>query len=152
MLILSDVGHDGVMDPLDPLVAEATVPLRPRDAFVAFTAHMGEWWDPLLSPDPASFTGMEVAPRGEVASRHGRARYVWGEVTTWEPGATYGQTLWLGHSPDHPTTLTVTFTEEADCTRVRLEHGGWTDATSGLREKIPSWDDLLARYVAHAAR
>lgn len=140
------------MDPLDPLVASAVVPLPPRNAFVAFTAHMGEWWDPVLTPDPATYTGVEIDPHGEVALRHGKARYVFGEVTTWEPGAAYAQTFWLGHTPDHPTTLSVTFSEDPAGTRVDLEHAGWTDASVDARGKFTHWEDLLTRYAAHAAR
>jgi hypothetical protein len=140
------------MDPLPPIVAEAMVPLPPRTAFLAFTAHMGEWWDPVLSPDPATFTGVDIDPDGEVALRHGGSRHVWGEVTTWDPPSAYAQTFWLGHTPDHPTTLSVTFREAAEGTHVRLEHGGWTEATAGLREKYTHWDDLMTRYAAHAAR
>jgi len=140
------------MAPLDPIIAEAEVPLPPRDAFVAFTAHMGEWWDPVLTPDPATFTGIEIDPRGDVALRHGKERLVWGEVTVWEPGESYVQTSWLGHSPDHPTTLSVTFTEHPVGTRVRLEHGGWTEATVDVRDKFGHWQDLLTRFASHAAR
>ena len=140
------------MDPLDPLVASAVVPLPPRNAFVAFTAHMGEWWDPVLTPDPATYTGVEIDPRGEVALRHGKDRYVFGEVTTWEPGAAYAQTFWLGHTPDHPTTLSVRFSEDPAGTRVDLEHGGWTDASVDARGKFTHWEDLLTRFAAHAAR
>ena len=140
------------MDPLDPIVAEAEVPLSPREAFVAFTAHMGDWWDPVLTPDPATYTGIDIDPRGEVALRHGSERFVWGEVTTWEPTTTYAQTCWLGHSPDHPTTVTVTFEEGGPGTRVRLEHGGWTEATAETRARFTLWDDLLTRYAGHAAR
>ena len=143
---------DGVMDPLDPIVAEAEVPLPTRDAFVAFTAHMGEWWDPVLSPDPATFTGVDIDPRGEVALRHGKERFVFGEVTTWEPGTAYAQTFWLGHSADHPTTLTVGFVEAEVGTRVRLEHGGWSEATAAERARFDHWEDLMTRYAAHAAR
>ncbi len=140
------------MEPPDPVVAEAVVPLPPRDAFVAFTVHMGEWWDPILTPDAASFTSIDLDPGGEVAMRHGSERHVWGEVTTWEPGSAYGQTFWLGHSPDHPTTLEVSFEEDPAGTRVRLEHGGWTEATAEARERCTHWEDLLARFAAHAAR
>ena len=140
------------MDPVEPIVVEAEVPLPPRDAFLAFTSHMGKWWDPVLSPDPATFSGIDLDPRGEVALRHGRDRYVWGEVTRWEPPTAYEQTFWLGHSPDHPTTLSVTFSESDEGTRVRLEHGGWSEETADARAKFTHWQDLMTRYAAHAAR
>ena len=32
---------------VEPIVAEVTVPVTPTEAFVGFTAQMGEWWDPI---------------------------------------------------------------------------------------------------------
>lgn len=129
------------------------MPAPPRDAFVAFTSQLDQWWDPLLTPDPASFSGVDLDPRGEVAFRHGKDRHVWGEVTEWDPGTRLSLAFWLGHSPDHPTTVAVTFTAEGrDKTRVRLEHGGWTTETADARDKYGHWNDLLARYAAHVAR
>ena len=43
---------------LDPIVAEVTVPVTPTEAFVGFTAQMGEWWDPALTPDAATFSNI----------------------------------------------------------------------------------------------
>jgi len=140
-------------EPLAPLVVETVVPVSPKEAFVAFTARMDQWWDVLLTPDAASFTGIEIDPKGgDVSMRHGDERHVWGRVTTWEPDRVYAQDFWLGHDSAHPTTLTVTFREEGDDTRVRLEHGGWTEATAPVREKYTHWRALLERYAAYVAR
>ena len=98
---------------LEPIVAEVTVPVEPAQAFVGFTAQMGEWWDPLLTHDPATFTGVEIDPEGEVAMVHGTERRVWGRVVTWEPLGHYVQDAWLGHDEAHPTRLDVRF-EEVD--------------------------------------
>ena len=49
---------------IDPVVAEITVPRTPTEAFVGFTAQMGEWWDPMLTPEPATFTGISIDPNG----------------------------------------------------------------------------------------
>jgi hypothetical protein len=145
------VREDGDM-PLDPIIAETTVPVTPMQAFVGFTAQMGEWWDPMLSPDPATFSSIEIDPEGDVATVHGDGeRYVWGRVTTWEPLGHYGQEFWLGHERAEPTQLDVTFTEEGAGTRVRLEHGGWTDGSEDVRARYTHWDALLARFVAHVS-
>lgn len=142
---------------LEPIVVDTVVPASPQEAFVAFTARMDEWWDVMLTPDAATFSGIEIDPGGEVAMRHGDERHVWGRVTTWEPGEVYAQDFWLGHDSAHPTTLRVTFREEdaaseGDSTRVRIEHGGWSGATAQVRARYTHWRDLIERFAAYVAR
>lgn len=138
---------------LQPIVVETVVPATPQEAFVAFTARMDQWWDVLLTPDAATFSGIDIDPKGgDVSMRHGDERHVWGRVTTWQPDDTYAQDFWLGHDSAHPTTLEVTFRPEGDHTRVRLEHGGWSEATASVRENYTHWRDLLERYAAYVAR
>ena len=136
---------------LEPIVAEVIVPVTPTEAFVGFTAQMGEWWDPMLSPDGATFTGISIDPDGPVASVHGDEEYVWGRVTGWDPIGRYAQDFWLGHAEEAPTTLDVTFTAVADGTRVHLEHGGWADGSEDVRAKYTHWDDLLRRYASYVS-
>jgi hypothetical protein len=136
---------------LDPIVATITVPATPTEAFVGFTAQMGEWWDPLLTPDPATWSSVEIDPEGDVAMVHGSDRHVWGRVIGWDPLGHYTQDFWLGHPKEHPTRLDVRFHEVEDGTRVELEHSGWTEATAEAREKFTHWDDLLQRYAAHVS-
>ena len=85
------VGH-AVRMPLDPITVDTFVPVTPTQAFVGFTAQMGEWWDPMLTPDPPTFSSIEIDPEGDVATVHTDGeRYVWGRVTTWEPLGHFGQ-------------------------------------------------------------
>ncbi|CAM3622622.1 SRPBCC domain-containing protein [Nocardioides zeicaulis] len=136
----------------DPVVAEVVVPGSPRAAFVGFTAQMGEWWDPLLTPDSATFTGISIDPNGPVAMVHGDEEYVWGRVMKWDPIGEYAQEFWLGHPEDEATVLDVRFTDTGEgSTLVRLVHSGWTADTESLREKYTHWDDLLARFAAHVS-
>ena len=139
--------------PLDPIVAVVTLPVPATEAFVGFTAQMGEWWDPMISPEPATFTSIAVDPEGDVAMVHGDEQYAWGRVTTWEPPTRYVQDFWLGHAEEAPTTLAVTFEEDGTgpSTEVRLEHGGWADGSEELRENYTHWDALLARFAAHVS-
>jgi hypothetical protein len=136
---------------LDPIVAEVTVPVTPTEAFVGFTAQMGEWWDPTLSPDAATFSGIAIDPNGDVATVHGDEQYVWGRVVDWDPIGHYSQDFWLGHSEESPTRLEVSFTESADGTLVHLEHGGWVEGSEAVRAKYTHWDQLLERYAAHVS-
>lgn len=137
---------------LEPLVVETVVPVSPMEAFVGFTAQMGEWWDPLLSPEPATFSSIEIDPEGEVATVHESGeRFVWGRVTTWDPLGHYAQDYWLGHGQAQPSHLDVTFTEEGTTTRVRLVHDGWTDGTEEIRAQHTHWDEMLARFAAHVS-
>jgi hypothetical protein len=41
--------------PSGVIVVETVVPVLPTEAFVGFTAQMGEWWDPLVTPDAATY-------------------------------------------------------------------------------------------------
>jgi hypothetical protein len=136
---------------LEPIVAEITVPVPPAQAFVGFTAQMGEWWDPMLSPDPPTFSSIAIDPNGDVETVHENERYTWGRVTTWDPLGHLTMDFWLGHGKEEPTVLDVRFTEEGPGTRVRLEHGGWADGSDGVRAKYTHWPDLLARYAAHVS-
>ncbi|WP_322919560.1 SRPBCC domain-containing protein [Nocardioides renjunii] len=136
---------------LDPIVAEVTVPVTTTEAFVGFTAQMGEWWDPMLTPDPAGYTGIAIDPDGPVASVHGDEQYVWGRVVGWDPIGHYTQEFWLGHAEEEPTTLDVTFTEAPEGTLVHLEHRGWTEGSEDVRARYTHWDDLLRRYAAHVS-
>lgn len=150
----TQVGHAGRMPStpsLDPIVAEVTVPVTTTEAFVGFTAQMGEWWDPMLSPDPPTFTGIAIDPDGPVEMVHGDERYTWGRVTDWDPIGRYSQDFWLGHGDEAPTRLVVGFTEGEGGTLVRLEHSGWAPGSEEIRATFTRWDALLQRYAAHVS-
>jgi fermentation-respiration switch protein FrsA (DUF1100 family) len=137
---------------LEPIVAEITVPVAPALAFVGFTAQMGEWWDPMLSPDPPTYSSIAIDPNGPVEIVHDDdQRYTWGHVTTWDPLGHLVMDFWLGHDQAEPTQLDVRFTDEGSGTRVHLEHGGWAEGSEQVRAKYTHWDDLLARYAAHVS-
>ncbi len=127
------------------------MPVTPTEAFVGFTAQMGEWWDPLLTPDPPTFTGIAIDPNDAVEMVHGDEHYAWGRVTEWDPIGRYSQEFWLGHAEQSPTTLVVTFTEGADGTLVHLEHDGWEAGSEDVRARYTHWGDLLDRYAAHVS-
>ena len=136
--------------PLPPVMTEVVVPVTPTEAFIGFTAQMGEWWDPLLTADPSTFTSIEIDPEGDVAMCHGGERQVWGRVIAWEPGARFAQEFWLGLPETERTVLDVRFTglENDTRTRVRLEHRGWPEGSEQPEGIRAQWEDLLARFAA----
>jgi hypothetical protein len=134
---------------LDPIVAETVLAVTPTQAFVGFTARMGQWWDPVLTPDAATFTGISIEPDGDVATVHGDDEHVWGRVIDWDPTGHYRQEVWLFLDRSRPTVLDVSYRAEDGGTRVRLVHDGWVEGQEEVREKFARWDDLLARYAAH---
>jgi len=130
-----------------PIVVSRTVACPPEDAFAAFTARMGEWWDPRLTPDPTSYDGILLEARvgGTVALvHHGQDPWPIGEIIDWEPGRHYAQTFSLALPA--PTTLSVEFVPDGTGTTVILTHAGWVEENAAERSKFSEWPGLLAAY------
>ncbi len=137
---------------LAPIVAEVIVPVTPTEAGVGFTAQMGEWWDPAVTPEPATYSGIAIDPDGPVEMLHGDEHFPWGRVMEWDPIGRYTQEFWLGHPEDEATVLDVRFTEaEGGATLVRLVHSGGLPGTEDLRAGYADWQRLLDRYAAHVS-
>jgi hypothetical protein len=122
-------------------------------AFEVFTSRMGEWWPPSYTPDPNGFDTVLVEPRtgGEVVMRmlDGSTHSI-GVVTTWQPGEVYAQTWTLGQPKEHPSLLTVTFSDRVRGCLVVLEHGGWRDGNAVYRDRFGDWPAILEQYAALA--
>jgi len=134
---------------MTPIRVSRRVGCSPAGAFHAFTTRMGEWWDPRLTPDPATYDGVLVEPRvgGDVRLVHlGQDPYLIGEVTAWEEGRRYAQTFTLALT--HPTTLTVDFVGDESGTTVSLTHAGWSPQHGEDRAKFTEWPQLLDRFAA----
>ncbi|GAA1920805.1 hypothetical protein GCM10009797_13120 [Nocardioides hwasunensis] len=127
------------------------MPVTPTQAFVGFTAQMGEWWDPVLSPDAATFTSIAIDPNGPVATVHGDEQFVFGRVMTWDPIGHLVMEFWLGHAEDEATVLDVRFTDAPEGAMVRLVHSGWREGSEEVRAKYTHWDDLLRRFAAYVS-
>src|SRR5688572_23616782 len=95
-----------------PIVAARQVDTDPVWAFEVFTERFGEWWDPLLTPDPDTYEGADVeeVEGGEVALRHDGEDYAIGTVREWDAGERFAMTFHLALPRSHPTTVTVDFT------------------------------------------
>ena len=129
------------------------MPVTPTEAFVGFTAQMGEWWDPMLSPDAADLHRHRDRPR----RRRWRwstatSTYAWGRVIEWDPIGRYSQDFWLGHAEEAPTVLEVTFTEATPAARscASSTAAGRRAARRSARS-TPTGSGLLERYAAHVS-
>ena len=109
---------------------------------------------PILTPNPATCLERGIDPKGdgEDPSTNGRrlgARRIV-DMGAARPGST-SRCRSGGRAGAAPARLDVTFTEEGDGTRVRLEHSGWADDSEDVRARYTHWDDLLARFAAHVS-
>lgn len=131
-----------------PIEHELIVPCGPEQAFQIFTARIGEWWNQDYAPGP--LTDVRIEPRvGGAATMHLRdgSTYPWGTVTVWEPPHRYAQEFTLAQDANHPSSITVTFDEHPDGTRVLFRHGGWTAGNLASRNKFTEWLLILSEYV-----
>lgn len=142
------------MQPTAPYLHRVDVAAAPRDAFALFTSGMGEWWDPDYTPEPATFTGIDLQPvaGGELALVHGEERYVVGRVRRWDEGSRVDLDFWLGMPADAPSRLTASFVEEGEVCLVELVHGGWTPENLEHRRRYTDWPLLLSRFARACAQ
>lgn len=136
----------------EPIVCSRRVQVDPVHAFEVFTEHFGDWWDPRLTPDPATFEGADVeeVEGGVVALCLDGEDYPIGEVREWEIGERFAMSFHLSLPRDHPTELTVEFEAADGGTLVTLTHGGWNADNAARRAKFTEWPNLLARFAAVA--
>lgn len=112
------------------VVVALRVKASPARAFEAFTAEIGQWWQPNglfaftpREPGLLSFEGQERL----IETRAGGKVFEIGKVTAWEPG----QRLAFGwrqatFTPDMATHVEITFEPVGeDETRITVSHAGW---------------------------
>ncbi|WP_114905670.1 SRPBCC domain-containing protein [Ornithinimicrobium murale] len=134
----------------EPIVCSRRVDADPVHAFEVFTEGFGDWWDPRLTPDPATFEGADVeeVEGGVVALHHDGQDYPIGEVLEWAIGERFVMSFHLSLPRDHPTTLEVTFAPSGGGTLVTLAHSGWEPDNVAQRGKFAEWPTLLERFAA----
>jgi hypothetical protein len=135
---------------MDPHTHTVVLDVDAATAFEAFTARMSEWWPEAYTPDPEAFDGVEIEPRvgGRVLMRMADGQdHQFGEVTAWDPGATYAQTWTLAQDPSAPSSLTVRFRDTDGGSEVLLEHGGWHEGNVAYRDKFGDWSLILDRFA-----
>ncbi len=138
---------------MEPITETRSLTCTSADAFTAFTVRVGEWWPPSYSPDPDTLDTVAIEPMigGRVFMRMvDGTEHDFGEVTSWRPGDMYAQTWTMAQDPDHPSSLTVTFTPTGEGCEVRLQHGGWHDGNAAYRDKFGDWSLILDQYAEEA--
>lgn len=136
----------------EPIVCSRRVQVDPVHAFEVFTEHFGDWWDPRLTPDPATFEGADVeeVEGGVVSLLHDGIDYPIGEVLEWTIGERFTMSFHLSLPREHPTTLEVRFEPSDGGTLVTLAHSGWGPDNVAQRNRFSEWPHLLERFAATA--
>lgn len=143
-----------------------TVPTTREDAFVMFTAGMGEWWPKMHSIGSSPMLDVVVQPE-----RGGRwferavdgSECQWGEVLAWEPGERVVLAWQIdGEWRFQATLITeveIVFTEvAAGETRVDLEHrnfdrfGPAGEAIQAAFDSPQGWPGILEEFRAAVQR
>jgi Activator of Hsp90 ATPase homolog 1-like protein len=95
----------------------------PSRAFELFTERASDWWPETVrhTADPQS--EIQMIPTGRFWERAGDGHEVeLGRVLVWEPPRRLVLDFFPGTDAQHPTEVVVRFAEEADGTRVVVEH------------------------------
>jgi hypothetical protein len=95
----------------------------PARAFELFTARASDWWPEAVrhTSDPSSEIRMLASGRFWERARDGHEVEL-GRVLVWEPPERLILDFYPGTDDLHPTEVIVKFAEEADGTRVVVEH------------------------------
>lgn len=143
-----------------PIEKSIHVKLAPQKAFELFTAKMSTWWPfdgghSVFGGKHAQFLFEEKVGGHVKEVGVDGSECVWGTVTTWGPPSRFVMTWHPGRGPETAQELEVTFTSEADGTRVKLIHRGWEILGAGAQKTYEGytrgWDFVFAERFGSAA-
>ena len=122
-----------------------TVDASTERAFAVFTERIADWWPlethSLKAPDGRPDTAIfEQRLGGRLYERTGDEEHLWAYVTAWEPPSRIGLD-WRVNPNNPPTDVEITFTPEAQGTRVEVVHSGWERYGDNARESFESYND-----------
>ena len=136
----------------DPIVHEMHVSVDPDEAFGTYVGRIGEWWNPVYTANPETMTGVTIQGwvGGRVFTTHSDLGELdWGIVQVCESPRLFVQSFWLAHPADHPSLVSIEFTQRSSGgSDVRLVHGGWDSGNVEYRKKYGDWSVLLAGYAS----
>lgn len=118
------------------------------EAFRLFTEGISGWWPTThrLSKEADGEVFLLASGRFFERTRDGR-EFEMGRVREWSEPERIVLDFYLGTGPDHPTSVTITFTPENGGTRIGVRHTA-TEASAALWNArapvfIRSWDSVL---------
>ena len=116
------------------------LPLAPARAFALFTEQISAWWpaERRHTNDAESTLYLLATGRFFERARDGREVDL-GRVVEWEAPTRIVLDFYIATGPTHPTEVEVTFTPEADGTRVTVTH-------TPKPESKDLWGDRAPRY------
>lgn len=143
---------------MTPLVKEVVVAVPAERAWTVFIDEIGAWWPVAthsIEPERVKEIAFEGRDGGRIVERwDDGTEWSWGEVDVWDPPRRVRFSWHPSRAPAASTEVEVTFTPEADGTRVRLEHRNWELLGPRARELRAGydrgWDFVLGRYTAAA--
>lgn len=137
-----------------------TVSVPVERAFEVFTAEIGTWW-PLrthaVDTERSETVVMEGGVGGRLFERTPTGEeHVWGTLVAWEPPNRIVYSWHPGRGEETAQEVEITFSPEAEGTRVDIRHYGWEKLGDRLEETIASynegWDKVIAVYARAAER
>jgi len=120
----------------------------PDEAFQLFTARVSEWWPHThrLVKDPSSEMFLEETGRFWVRASDGREVDL-GHVLIWDSPRRLSMDFYIGTNASQATAVEVTFTPEAEGTRVAIEHRPKPESEDLWSQRAPvferSWFAVL---------
>ncbi|MFN0096922.1 MAG: SRPBCC domain-containing protein [Dehalococcoidia bacterium] len=130
------------------ITRDILLPCPPARAFEVFTERASEWWPASRrhTADPAST--ITISSEGEFSEAGGGQVVPLGRVLVWEPPTRLVLEFYPGTGPEHPTEATITFAQEGDGTRVRVDHRPTPRSQELWDLRAPrfeaSWESVLA--------
>jgi uncharacterized protein YndB with AHSA1/START domain len=137
-----------------------TVSVPVERAFEVFTAEIGTWW-PLRTHAVDTERSETVVMEGRVGGRLFERtptgeEHVWGTLVAWEPPNRIVYSWHPGRGEETAQEVEITFSPEAEGTRVDIRHYGWEKLGDRLEETVASynegWDKVIAVYARAAER
>ena len=120
----------------------------PDDAFRLFTSRISEWWPVTHRPTKDAESELRIEPTGRFWERACDGREIeLGRVLAWEPPNRLALDFYIGTNAEQPTALEVTFTAEAEGTRVTVHHRAKPESAELWNQRAPvferSWEAVL---------
>jgi uncharacterized protein YndB with AHSA1/START domain len=151
---------------LPPIIKTITVNCAPQQAFRYFTEDFGKWWPAHSHSVTAYSSKFTVSPAscelepgngGRIIERTPAGELcIWGTILQWEPPSHLAFTWHPGKSGEAAQRVDITFSPNAEGTRITLTHGGWEKTSPQVEEDWKSYNkgwesvfvECFSRYIA----